>query len=95
MLEPSILVSFAISKGRNIVYYRKIDDRPRAQYIHVLRKYRQDLRELSLQLKDNPEYTWATELFGKLVKAIPPKVKSDECTEVIEVLGKILEPYVK
>lgn len=47
---------------RNIIYYKYIDDRPKAQYIHVLRQLRQDLNQLNTE--------WSTKVFNSIPKYI-------------------------
>ena len=88
--ELDLRIRFALAKGRNIVYYRLIDDRPRGQYIHVMRKYRQELFELSKEFDNIPEYHKLKELFKSIINIIPPKIKSEACFEVILEMNKIL-----
>lgn len=88
--ELDLRIRFALAKGRNIVYYRLIDDRPRGQYIHVMRKYRQELFELNKELVIFPEYSKISELFKRVIDIIPPKIKSEACFEVILEMNKIL-----
>lgn len=83
-------VRFALAKGRNLVYYRLIDDRPRGQYIHVMRKYRQELSELIKEIDSIRDYSHPCSLFKKVIAIIPPKIKSEECFEVILEMNKIL-----
>lgn len=89
-MDIELKIRFALAKGRNIVYYRFIDDRPRGQYIHVMRKYRQELFELNKELTNNSTYSQMYELFEKVIAIIPPKIKSEECFEVIMKMNKIL-----
>ena len=88
--EIKFRINCLLCRGRNIIYYRRIDNRPRSQYIHVVRDYRKDVRELSLSLPDEEQYKEIKELFKKIVLAIPPKVKSDDCEEMIMEIAKIL-----
>ena len=88
--ELDLRIRFAIAKGRNIIYYRLIDDRPRGQYIHVMRKYRQELFNLNRLLKNESRYQKIYELFNRLIALIPPKIKSEGCFEVIMEMNKIL-----
>lgn len=88
--EIEFRVRCLIARGRNIIYYRRIDNRPRGQYIHAVRGYRKDVRELSLSLPDEDKYKEYKELFKRIVLAIPPKVKSNDCEEIIMELANIL-----
>ena len=83
-------IRFAIAKCRNLVYYWGIDDRERKQYLHVLRSYRKQLIEIINQLPDGNKYK---ELFLNIVRTIPPKVKTDQCGEVIENLKPFIVNY--
>lgn len=83
-------VRFALAKGRNIAYYRLIDDRPRGQYIHIMRKYRQELFELVREIGVINSYSDSCDKFKKVIAIIPPKIKSEECFEVILEMNKIL-----
>lgn len=77
-----------LSKGKNIVYYRRIDDRPRAQYIHVVREYREEAKRLlnSISKEDIELRT----LLLNIIKVIPVKPKSEDCKEIIDNLSYIL-----
>lgn len=89
--ELNFKINCIISRGKNIIYYRKIDNRPRCQYIHVVRLFRKDIKEiLSLIPEYDPKYLEIKELLIKVIQAIPPKVKSEDCEEVIFKLAKIL-----
>lgn len=89
--ELNFKINCIFSRGKNIIYYRKIDNRPRCQYIHVVRLFRKDLKEiLSLIPEYDPKYSEIKELLIKVIQAIPPKVKSEDCEEVIFKLAKIL-----
>lgn len=88
--EIEFKIKCLIARGRNIVYYRRIDNRPRCQYIHVVRSYRKDVRELSLSLPDEGEYRIYKRLFKMIVLAIPPKAKSVDCEEYIMAIAEIL-----
>lgn len=88
--EIEFRIQCLIARGRNIVYYRRIDNRPRCQYIHVVRNYRKDVRELSLSLPDEEKYRIYKTLFKMIVLAIPPKVKSVDCEEYIMAIAEIL-----
>lgn len=87
--ELDFRIRCILARIRNIIYYRRIDNRPRCQYIHVVRGLRQDTRTLSLSLPDIDKYSEIKELFGKIVRTIPPKVKSEECEEVIMKIAEI------
>ena len=85
-------VRFTLGKGRNIAYYRLIDDRPRCQYIHIMRKYRQEVFGLIKSIRDSglsEMYSDILEKFERIVSLINPKIKSDECFEVAMELNKI------
>lgn len=89
--ELNFKINCIISRGKNIIYYRKIDNRPRCQYIHVVRLFRKDLKEiLSLIPEYDPKYLEIKELLIKVIQVIPPKVKSENCEEVIMKFAKIL-----
>lgn len=47
---------------RNIIYYKSIDGRPKAQYLHVLRTLKDDLMKL-----DTP---WAQRVYSSIPKEI-------------------------
>ena len=68
--EIEFKIKCLIARGRNIVYYRRIDNRPRCQYIHVVRSYRKDVRELSLSLPDEGEYRIYKRLFKIVIIVI-------------------------
>lgn len=90
--ELDFRVNCTLSKGRNIAYYRLIDDRPRCQYIHVMRKYRQEVYELIKFIRDSGMSEMYSSLLVKLNKVIDlisPKIKSDDCFEVAMELNKI------
>lgn len=88
--EIEFRIRCLLARGRNIIYYRRIDNRPRSQYIHAVRDYRKDVRNLSLSLPDEEKYREIKETFKKIVLAIPPKVKSDDCEEMIMAIAEIL-----
>lgn len=88
--ELQLRIRFAIAKCRNIVYYWEIDERERKRYLHVLRSYRKQLIEIINQLPDGNKYK---ELFLNIVRTIPPKVKTDQCGEVIENLKPFIVNY--
>lgn len=88
--EMDFRINCILARARNIIYYRGIDNRPRCQYIHTVRGLRQDTRTLSLSLPDTEKYKDIKELFGRIVRTIPPKVKSEECEEVIMKIAEIL-----
>lgn len=90
--ELDFRIMCTLSKGRNIAYYRLIDDRPRCQYIHVMRKYRQEVFELKrIILDQNVGYMYPglIEKLDKIINLIDPKIKSEECFEVALELNKI------
>jgi len=91
--ELDFRVKCTLSKGRNIAYYRLIDDRPRCQYIHVMRKYRQEVFGLIKSIQElgmSEMYSDLLSVFNKIINLIDPKIKSDECFEVALELNKIL-----
>lgn len=89
--ELNFKINCIISRGKNIIYYRKIDNRPRCQYIHVVRLFRKDIKEILFLIPEyDPKYLEIKELLIKVIQAIPPKVKSEDCEEVIFKLAKIL-----
>lgn len=83
------MIVSVLSKGRNIVYYRTIDDRPRATYIHVLRDYRKQLLNTVVLLPD--EYSEDKSIMLSLIKVIDPKVKTEECMGTIIKMSEILK----
>ena len=90
--ELDFRIRCTLSKGRNIAYYRLIDDRPRCQYIHVMRKYRQEVFTLKKDIIDcGVEYLYPCliEKLDKIINLIDPKIKSEECFEVALELNKI------
>lgn len=89
--ELNALLTIALAKGKNIVYYRTIDDRPRATYIHVLRDYRKQLLETVVLLPDTPEYTKPRTVMMSLINLISPKVKTEECMGTIVKMSEILK----
>lgn len=91
--ELDFRVKCTLSKGRNIAYYRLIDDRPRCQYIHIMRKYRQEVFGLVKSIQElgmSEMYSDLLSVFNKIINLIDPKIKSDECFEVALELNKIL-----
>ena len=44
--EMDFRINCILARARNIIYYRRIDNRPRCQYIHTVRGLRQDTRTL-------------------------------------------------
>ena len=90
--ELDFRIRCTLSKGRNIVYYRLIDDRPRCQYIHVMRKYRQEVFGLIRSIQESgmsEMYSGILEKFDRIINLIDPKIKSDACFEVALELNKI------
>lgn len=82
-LKKRALQLFA--KGRNIIYYKSIDDRPRAQYMHVLRNYRKEIKEF-LEEKGASNLFLFNTLKG-ILNMIPSKIKTEECDKIIEMLN--------
>lgn len=90
--ELDFRVRSTLSKGRNIAYYRLIDDRPRCQYIHVMRKYRQEVYGLIKSIQElgvSEMYSEVLKKFDRIINLIDPKIKSEECFEVALELNKI------
>lgn len=90
--ELDFRVRSTLSKGRNIAYYRLIDDRPRCQYIHVMRKYRQEVYGLMKSIQElgvSEMYSEVLKKFDRIINLIDPKIKSEECFEVALELNKI------
>ena len=91
--ELDFRVRCTLGKGRNIAYYRLIDDRPRCQYIHIMRKYRQEVFGLMKSIQElglSEMYSDLIVKFEKIIALIDPKIKSDACFEVALKLNKIL-----
>lgn len=87
-------ISWLYAKGRNIIYYRSIDDRPRAQYMHILRDFRKEAKELLDKGSISDPYT--KNAIEGIINLIPPKVKTEECDEVIKQLNeKIYNNVIK
>lgn len=90
--ELDFRVRSTLSKGRNIAYYRLIDDRPRCQYIHIMRKYRQEVYGLMKSIQElgvSEMYSEVLKKFDRIINLIDPKIKSEECFEVALELNKI------
>lgn len=82
-------IKSCIAKGRNIIYYRGIDDRPYAVYSHILREYRKELQDLISELReDNVE---VKETLKRIFNVIPPKVSEKESMEVITKMSEIIK----
>jgi len=87
--ELDFRIKLAIAKCRNLIYYRELDDRLRAQYIHVVRDYRKLLVKLIPFIPDTEKYLGIKSLFQKLINTIDPKVKSEGCIETILQIKKL------
>ena len=90
--ELDFRVRCTLGKGRNIAYYRLIDDRPRCQYIHVMRKYRQEVCGLIKSIQElgmSEMYSELLKVFNRIINLINPKIKSEDCFEVAMELNKI------
>ena len=90
--ELDFRVMCTLGKGRNIAYYRLIDDRPRCQYIHVMRKYRQEVFGLMKSIRESgmsEMYSSLLEKLNRVINLIDPKIKSEDCFEVAMELNKI------
>lgn len=77
-------VRYIKAKIRNIPYYWEYDEslgesRSRKQYIHVLRGLRKQLLGLVEETIDEKDL----EKFKEIIELIPPKVKTEECKDVI------------
>ena len=81
-------INLAITKGRNIIYYRERDTRERCQYIHVVREFRKTLVDLVNLIPENDP---GRNFFIELIKVINPKVKSEECIQTILEMKNIYE----
>lgn len=77
------LSPYLIPKIRNLIHYRLIDTRPRAQYIHVLREIKDEIRESA---GDN-------KMLQEISKVIPRKVKNIDSVFVILEIKRIYESY--
>lgn len=85
------MITLFLSKLRNLVYYRSIDERPRVTYIHVVRGVRKEAIEL---IKTMDIESKEAGLLKKVIESINPKIKTEECTEYILVTLKgILDEY--
>ena len=91
-LEPELRIRLILAKIRNVCYYKTIDDRPRAQYMHVFRGLRDDVSLVlkSLIPKSELYNTWAPGLIG-ILKIIPPKIKTHDCSQVANNLSQYVE----
>lgn len=65
----------------DLVYYWTIDERPRKQYLHVIRSLRDDLKEFIHEDK----------IYKDLYYAIPPDIKQSEISDCIGKLKEIIE----
>lgn len=74
------MIENIIKRLVNMVYYWYIDDRPRKQYLHILRELRDDIQEF----KDD-------KFLEKVYYTIPPKIKHDDIGACIDELKKLLE----
>lgn len=87
-------VSFLFFRGRNIIYYKSIDNRPRAQYMHVLRNLREDAKDLLQEFSDNTvldkEIIEMKVFLKSILSIIPVKVKTEECESIINKLERSL-----
>lgn len=87
-------VSFLFFRGRNIIYYKSIDDRPRAQYMHVLRNLREDAKNLLQEFSENTvldkEIIEMKVFLKSILSIIPVKVKTEECESIINKLERSL-----
>ncbi len=88
-MEKELKIKLAIAKARNIVYYRSIDERPRAQYLHVLREYRDQLLDLVLDPDPSPEI----DLLRRILSVLPVKVKSSDTDIVIQNIETTMEEW--
>lgn len=92
-IDLSLQIIITKAKGENIIYYRNIDDRPRANYFAQLRTFRKDLIEVISRAKKEkinfPEY----KLFRTLVNNISANVSAKDCEETLDKIGKIYEQY--
>lgn len=97
-------IRYATAKVRNIIYYRLTVvpaccatgdpqlDVFRQTYIHILRQYRKSLLAL---VEEIPDGDTRKEFFQGMINLISPKVKSDECKDVIKRLRDHWNKYVK
>ena len=69
-----------IAKARNLCYYYSIDTRPRATYMHFIREFRNDMKEV---LKTIPEYTEEFDYLREMIRECPKSIKEEECHEYI------------
>lgn len=93
MISLDQKIQFSICKIRNIIYYRDIDFRPRAQYIHVLRQLRFRLFKLMEEIKNSNSNNYEDEynFFSQVINIIKPKIKSDDCETTIKLLSLLYE----
>lgn len=88
--ELDFRIHCLMCRGRNIVYYRRIDNRPRSQYMHVVRGLRKDVMAVLENIPEgNPKYSEIVEKFTRVVDMIDPKVKSIDCEEAIMTIAEI------
>ena len=96
--ELDFRIKALFARGRNIVYYRKIDlniPRPRVTYVHVLRTFRKNLEDIFQEITSRglyEEYVNYYNLFGDLMRIIDPRITAQECMAAIV---KIEEVYNK
>lgn len=92
--ELDLRVRFAFAKGRNIIYYRKLDKqlgRVRVQYVHVLREYREALNDLVSKMGPGND----RDTLKKIMSVIDPKVLASECERTIKNIETILDGQEK
>lgn len=79
-MKEEDIFNLLMIRGRNIIYYMRIDSRPRSQYIHIVRNWRVDLIKFSRSSASSDRVN----LVRDLVKLIPSKVNSGDCYNVME-----------
>jgi len=68
------------AKARNICYYYSIDTRPRATYMHIIRSFRNEMKEVLRTLEEGTEeYRYLLDM----IKECPKSIKEEECREYI------------
>ena len=69
-----------LAKARNICYYYSIDTRPRATYMHTIRSFRNEMKEVLRDLDSNTEeYNYLL----SMIKECPKSIKEEECQSYI------------
>lgn len=92
-LDPETRIRLIVARIRNVCYYKSIDDRPRAQYMHVFRSLRADISFVLKSLPDELKMKWGN-MFVDILRIIPPKIKTHDCSQVASNLMSYIDPII-